>query len=261
MKYGAYEIDEGEVTSIIVSETAGDWSEISHSDIVIVGAGPSGMIAAKYLAENGLKTVVFERRLSVGGGIGGGGMLFHKIIVEDFAVDIIRDIGCKLKKINEKYYVLDSAELLIKLANAALDAGAKIILGVTVEDVIYRTDPLRIEGVVINWSAVQLSGLHVDPLSIRAKAVVDATGHDAEILSLVSKKIKDAKISVPGHSSMNATLGERLVVEKTGEVLPGLFVTGMAVATLHGLPRMGPIFGGMLLSGRKVAELILEKVK
>ena len=29
----------------------------------------------------GLKTVVFERRLSFGGGIGGGGMLFHKIVV------------------------------------------------------------------------------------------------------------------------------------------------------------------------------------
>lgn len=33
----------------------------------------------------------------------------------------------------------------------------------------------------------------------------------------------------------------------------------MAVCATFGGPRMGPIFGGMLLSGRRVAELILEK--
>jgi ribulose 1,5-bisphosphate synthetase/thiazole synthase len=29
---------------------------------------------------------------------------------------------------------------------------------------------------------------------------------------------------------------------------------------VFGGPRMGPIFGGMLLSGRKVAELIMKKI-
>jgi len=54
---------------------------------------------------------------------------------------------------------------------------------------------------------------------------------------------------------------ERLVVEKTGEVCPGLYVAGMAVAALHGTPRMEPIFGGMLLSGEKAAKLITERLK
>jgi thiamine thiazole synthase len=35
----------------------------------------------------------------------------------------------------------------------------------------------------------------------------------------------------------------------------------MAVAALHQTPRMGPIFGGMLLSGKRVADLIVEKLK
>jgi thiamine thiazole synthase len=33
----------------------------------------------------------------------------------------------------------------------------------------------------------------------------------------------------------------------------------MAVCATFGGARMGPIFGGMLLPGRRVAELILEK--
>jgi thiamine thiazole synthase len=35
----------------------------------------------------------------------------------------------------------------------------------------------------------------------------------------------------------------------------------MAANAVHGSPRMGPIFGGMLLSGERVAKILIEKLK
>ena len=41
----------------------------------------------------------------------------------------------------------------------------------------------------------------------------------------------------------------------------GLYTAGMAAAALYITPRMGPIFGGMLQSGKKVAEMVIAKLK
>jgi thiamine thiazole synthase len=51
------------------------------------------------------------------------------------------------------------------------------------------------------------------------------------------------------------------VVENTREIYPNCFVTGLAVAAVDGSPRMGPAFGSMLLSGRRAAELVRQKLK
>ena len=256
----AEKIDEQTITRAIIQKTAEDWIKLAECDVAIVGAGPAGLTAAKYLAEKKLNTVVFERKLSFGGGIGGGGMLFHKIIVQPPADVILREINCKMESYNRKFYVVDTAELIAKLASAALDSRARIILGVTVDDLTYETNPMRITGAVLQWTAVSMSGLHVDPLAVKAKAIIDCTGHDAEVLAIASRKIPELNISVLGEKSMNVSLAEKLTVENTGEVSPGLYVAGMAAAALHQTPRMGPIFGGMLLSGRKVAGQIIGKI-
>lgn len=253
---------EERISRAIIRGAMSDWLKLSNVDVVIVGAGPSGMTAAKYIAEKGLSTVVFERRLSFGGGIGGGGMLFHKIVVDESSIPILRDFNVRFDRdAEEDLYVLDASELMAKLAAGAIDAGARIIFGVNVEDVIYRENPLRIDGVVIQWSAVALSGLHVDPLFVKSRAVIDATGHDAEVLRIVAKKLPETQLSIHGERSAYSELSEKVVVERTGRVLPGLYVAGMSTAALYGLPRMGPIFSSMLLSGKKAAEAILRDLK
>lgn len=255
-------IDDVMVTRIIFQRFSKEFSDNLEVDVAIAGAGPAGLTAAKFLADAGKKTIVFERKLSVGGGMWGGGMTFPVIVVQQESKHLLQDVGVRVHDEGQGYFSADSIEVTTKLCSAAIDAGARIFNTISVEDVLLEKN--KVNGFVINWSAVEIAGLHVDPLSIRARFCVDATGHAAEVCKIVRRKV--GALNTPSgdlekERSMCAEIGEKTVVENTKEVYPGLFVAGMGANAVYGAPRMGPIFGGMLLSGEKVAKLLLKKLK
>ena len=257
------ELNEIMITRAIIDRYMEKLMNNLEVDVAIVGAGPSGLVAATYLARAGYKVSIYERKLSVGGGMWGGGMLFNDIVVQEEAKRILEDFGVRLRHFRDNYFTADSIESVSMLTAKSVQAGVTIFNCVSVEDVVIR--PERIIGLVINWTAVEMAGLHVDPLAIRAKYVVDATGHDTEVVRVVHKKVPGRLMTpsgnIEGEKSMWSDKAEKLTLENTREVFPGLFVAGMAANATFGGPRMGPIFGGMLLSGEKVAMLIKERLE
>ena len=258
------ELDEIIISRAIIEKFAQKFRECCDIDIAIVGAGPSGLTCGYFCAKQGFRTVIFERKMSIGGGLWGGGMLMPYIVVQQEGKEILDEFHVTMEEYSPGYYTANTVEVAAKLTSHAIDAGTFIFNGVSIEDVVIREQD-RVAGLVINWSAVELAKLHVDPLTIRCKMVVDATGHASEVCRVIEKKIPNAKLATPtgrviGEKPMWAEVAERKIADLTVEVFPGVIVTGMAANAVMGAPRMGPIFGGMLMSGKRAAEVIQQRL-
>ena len=250
-------VGEKEVTRAIVGEFAKQFDEYVESDVVIVGAGPAGLMAGKAISEAGRKAFVIERNNYLGGGFWIGGYLMNKVTVRAPAQRILDDLGVPHEEAVPGLFVADGPHACSKLIGAACDAGVKFANMTIFEDVVLRENG-RVAGAVINWSPIAALPRQitcVDPVAIESKLVVDATGHDA---CVVRKLEERGVLETVGFGAMWVEQSEDAIVEHTGEAHPGLLVTGMAVSTVYGLPRMGPTFGGMLLSGVRAAEVALE---
>lgn len=251
-------LDERVITRAIVDRYWERLRDCLEVDVAVVGGGPSGMVASYYLARDGFKVVLLERRLSLGGGIWGGGMMFNEIVVQEAGRAILEEVGIRVRPFAEGYFTADAVEVASGLCLAAVRAGVRVLNLIAVEDLMVMEG--AVTGVVINWTAVQMGGLHVDPLTIASKYVIDATGHDAEVVRKLEGRVP-LGLEVKKEAPLWAEKGEEAVVENTREVYPGLIVAGMAANAVFGGPRMGPVFGGMLLSGKKAAELISKRLR
>ena len=262
-------LDEQVITRAIIERFTQDWTEHLDLDVAIVGGGPSGLVAAYYLAKKGKKVALFERKLSLGGGMWGGGMMFNHIVVQDEGKTVLDEMGISTRLFQTGYYTADAVEASTTLGSRACQAGTKVFNLMCVEDVIIRQkdspESASVVGLVINWTAVEMAGLHVDPLTVHARYTIDATGHATELMHIIERKSGSSLMTktgkVVGEKSLWAEAAEHSTLENTREAFPGVYVAGMAANATFGSYRMGPIFGGMLLSGKKVAELIAQRLE
>ncbi len=251
-------VTESSISRAIVREFMQWFDDYITSDVIIIGGGPSGLIAGRDLAQAGLKTLIIESNNYIGGGFWVGGYFMNTLTFRAPSQKILEELGVPHKETEKGLFVANGPSACSKLISAACDAGVQILNLTKFDDVVLRGG--RVEGAVINWSPVSAlpkAITCVDPIALESKAVIDATGHDAWVLkSLERRKL----LKIEDFGAMDVCGSEDRLVEKTGEIFPGLFVTGMAVSTAYGIPRMGPTFGGMLHSGIKVASLVKEKL-
>lgn len=251
-------ITESQISRAIVSDFSKWFEDYIVSDVIVVGAGPSGLIAARDLANAGLKTLIIESNNYIGGGFWIGGYFMNTLTFRAPADNILDELRIPYKEIEDGLFVADGPSSCSKLISSACDSGAKILNLTKFDDVVYRNN--RVEGTVINWSPVSALPRQitcVDPIALESKVVIDATGHDAWVAKSLEKR---GLLKLQTYGPMDVNASEDLVVEKTGQIHPGLYAIGMAVSTIYGIPRMGPTFGGMLFSGRKASQQIIKSL-
>ena len=235
---------EVEITRAISKEFFDVLQDRAECDVIVIGAGPAGLTASRELSLMGYKVLVIEQNNYLGGGYWLGGYMMNPVTVRAPAQKIWDELGVPYKKVGEGLYLTPGPHAVSKLIAAACDAGVKFLNLTKFDDLVLRHG--RIAGIVVNWmpvSALPRNITCVDPVALEAKMIIDASGHDSvAVKRLVDRNLVEWK----GMNPMWVESGEEHVVEKTGEVYPGLIAAGMSVTETHGLARMGPTFGSML---------------
>lgn len=250
-------VEEKTITRALISEYYKQLDAAADADILIIGSGPAGLTSGRLLAQQGYSVVIVERNNYLGGGMWIGGYLMNKATMRSPSDKILKELHIPHKKAAEGLFVADTSFFASRLISAACEAGVTFLSMTIVEDLIVKNKTVK--GLVVNSTPVTMLPKMItclDPILLQSKVVIDASGHDAIAVKLLAKR---GLVEFKGMGALAVEASEDSIVENTGQVFPGLFVAGMSVSETFGLPRMGPTFGAMLLSGEKIANIVAEQ--
>ncbi|KAF9570133.1 triosephosphate isomerase [Mortierella alpina] len=259
-------IKEADVSREMTRRYMTDMIDHAETDVVVIGAGSAGLSCAWELSKNpNIQVTVIEQSVSPGGGAWLGGQLFSAMIVRKPGQHFLAEVGVPFEDCNENYVVVKHAALFTStiLSKLLMRPNVKLFNALAAEDLIVKNG--RVAGVVTNWTLVTLhhdTQSCMDPNVIEAKVVVSSTGHDGPMGASGVKRLQKIGLikNVPGMIALDMNAAEDGIVANTREVVPGMVITGMEVAELDGVPRMGPTFGAMMLSGQKAAHCALKSL-
>ena len=224
-----------------------------HTDVLVVGAGPAGCMAAMQLARQGIDVLLLDRSQFPREKICGDGLLEDslKILKSVGLISVVKEKAHTIRSIlfvapngtecelEGDFYTLRRAELDVLLLDEARREGAQFLGGITV------SEPL-----IQNGSCVGALGLDEDgqEISIAARMVLLATGANARILRVfgVLQNRNHSAIGVRGYFRLTETIDESsMVVVYDKRILPGyvwMFPLGQGIFNVG---------CGIFLNGRK----------
>ncbi|MCK4458082.1 MAG: FAD-dependent oxidoreductase, partial [Thermoplasmata archaeon] len=94
-------VTESQVTRAIISGFAADLEKFAEGEVIIVGGGPSGLMAARELALKGVRVLIIERNNYLGGGFWIGGYLMNTITVRAPAHLVLDELGVPYKEFSK----------------------------------------------------------------------------------------------------------------------------------------------------------------
>lgn len=264
-EYKFEDVREAEVSQEMTKLYFQELDDFAECDIAIVGAGPSGLCAAYEASKNpDVKIAVVEASVACGGGGWVGGQLFSAMIIRKPAHKVLDELEIPYDD-KDAYVVVKHAALFTStlISKVVARPNVKLFNATACEDFIIRSGVVG--GLVTNWSLVtKAHGTQscMDPQVLEAKVVISSCGHDGPFGATGVKRLAEVGLidKVPGMKALDMNASEDAVVNGTREVVPGMIVTGMEVAELDGTPRMGPTFGGMIISGLKAGNLAAAKI-
>lgn len=146
------DVGERDITRAILEGFAAQLGAYVESDVIIIGGGPAGLMAARELASADVKVLVVERNNYLGGGFWIGGYLMNKVTFRAPAQQILDELQVPYTEHSPGLFVTDGPHACSKLIAAACDAGVKFLQMTVFEDAVLREN--RIAGAVINWTPI-----------------------------------------------------------------------------------------------------------